>query len=124
MIMQYIQFIKEYRPAEIIFKVGEVGDKMYIVQDGTVAIEKQRGDYERSRQILFSGDTGGFPPPQNRISNAPMPGHYGFFTTPVPCLAILMRLECLSRYSRVHPFIHGKPLSRWSYRRGSMADSQ
>ncbi len=59
MIMQYTQFIKEYRPAQIIFEEGGIGDKMYIVQDGTVAIEKQRGDTAVHLATLSKGEVFG-----------------------------------------------------------------
>ncbi len=91
--------------------------------------------YERSRQILFSGDTVFA---NGTLGGIFMSGNISDYIDslenlrdlniahlyPAPCSAILMHLEFLNRYSRVHPSIHGKPLSRWNYRRGSMAGSK
>ena len=47
---------KLYRDGEIIVKQGEIGDRMYIVQDGRVRVSRVIGDKEIQLAELSEGD--------------------------------------------------------------------
>jgi CRP/FNR family transcriptional regulator, cyclic AMP receptor protein len=47
---------RTYHPEEVIFKEGEIGSEMFIIQSGKVRISKRSKDVEKTLVILENGD--------------------------------------------------------------------
>jgi CRP-like cAMP-binding protein len=52
----YEKYGREYQTGEVIFKEGDIGNEMYIIQVGKVKISKQIKDVEKVLTILGPGD--------------------------------------------------------------------
>ena len=48
--------IKELKPGEYLFREGDPGDEMYLIQSGRIKVTKGEGDEERVLAILKEGD--------------------------------------------------------------------
>lgn len=52
----FAKFLTQYKKGDFIFRQGEEGDEMYIVQSGQVAIKKQIGGKRATVTVLEKGD--------------------------------------------------------------------
>jgi len=50
------KFGKTYKPGDIIFKEGDIGDEMFIIRSGKIAITKLSRDVETTLAILDAGE--------------------------------------------------------------------
>ena len=50
------KFGKTYKPGDIIFKEGDIGDEMYIIRSGKIAITKLSRDVETTLAVLSEGE--------------------------------------------------------------------
>src|SRR5579859_565223 len=52
----FLRFGREYRAGDVLFREGERGDEMYVVQSGLVQIRKGMGPAERPLATLGRGE--------------------------------------------------------------------
>lgn len=52
----FARFGKTYAPGDVLFKEGDSGDKMYVIQDGQIRISKSVKDEEKTLAILGPGE--------------------------------------------------------------------
>ena len=52
----FSKYGKTFDSGKVIFREDEEGDKMYIIQEGTVRISKTIGDSEYTLAVLEKGD--------------------------------------------------------------------
>lgn len=52
----FAKFLTQYKKGDFIFRQGEEGDEMYIVQSGKVAIRKSLGSQRKTVNLLEKGD--------------------------------------------------------------------
>lgn len=50
------EYEKTLKPAEVLFKEGDVGDEMYLIKSGRIKISKGGGDIEKTLAFLKEGD--------------------------------------------------------------------
>lgn len=50
------RFARDYEPGEVLFREGDPGDVMYVIQSGSVEIRRKVGDHERVLAVLPSGE--------------------------------------------------------------------
>ncbi len=51
-----VKFGREYAPGEVLFREGESGDVMFVIQSGSVKISKNVGDYDKVLATLGPGE--------------------------------------------------------------------
>ncbi len=52
----FVRFGRDYHAGEVLFREGESGDQMYVIQSGLVVITKRTGDVERPLASLGRGE--------------------------------------------------------------------
>ena len=52
----FVRFGRDFRAGEVLFREGEVGEEMYVIQSGLVAITKRTGEVERPLATLGRGE--------------------------------------------------------------------
>jgi CRP-like cAMP-binding protein len=50
------RFAKDYEPGTVLFREGDPGDFMYVIQSGSVEIRREIGDLERVLAVLPAGE--------------------------------------------------------------------
>jgi len=50
------RFARDYAAGEVLFREGDAGDFMYVIQSGTVEIRRKVGDHERVLAVLPPGE--------------------------------------------------------------------